>query len=113
MAYDTALAAGIREALASEREVAEPKMFGGLTFLVGGHMTVVARGQGGLMLRADPTTTATLVDTTPAVSAEMRGRTTNGWLRLDAPTSTPTVNSNDGSTGPSATQPRYRPSNRD
>ena len=84
MAYDTALAERIREALASNPEVAERKMFGGLAFLVGGHMTVVASGQGGLMLRADPTTTATLVDTTPAVHAEMRGRTMNGWLRLDA-----------------------------
>lgn len=84
VAYDTALAERIREALASEPEATERRMFGGLAFLVGGHMTVVASSRGGLMLRADPTTTATLVDTTPAVYAEMRGRTMNGWLRLAA-----------------------------
>ena len=84
MSYDTALAERIREALASSPDVTERKMFGGLAFLVGGHMTVVASSQGGLMLRADPTTTGTLVETTPAVYAEMRGRTMNGWLRLAA-----------------------------
>lgn len=84
MAYDTALAERIREAIASNPDVTERKMFGGLAFLVDGHMTVVASSQGGLMIRADPTTTGTLVETTPAVYAEMRGRTLNGWLRLAA-----------------------------
>jgi TfoX/Sxy family transcriptional regulator of competence genes len=84
VAYDTDLAERLREALSSEPDVTERKMFGGLAFLVRGHMTVVASSQGGLMIRADPTTTATLVETTPAVYAEMRGRTMNGWLRLTA-----------------------------
>jgi hypothetical protein len=29
-------------------------MFGGLAFLIDGHMAVAASGQGGLMLRVDP-----------------------------------------------------------
>ena len=82
VAYDTALAERIRETLASNPHVAERKMLGGLAFLVGGDMTVVGSSQGGLMLRADPTTTNALVETTPAVHAEMRGRILNGWLRL-------------------------------
>jgi hypothetical protein len=36
------------------------------------------------MIRADPDAATELVDTTPAEYAEMRGRPTRGWLRLDA-----------------------------
>ena len=32
----------------------EKKMFGGLSFLVGGNMAVAASGQGGLLVRVDP-----------------------------------------------------------
>ncbi len=32
----------------------EKAMFGGLAFLVGGHMAVAAGGGGGLLLRCDP-----------------------------------------------------------
>lgn len=59
-------------------------MFGGLAFLVKGHMTVAASGQGGLLVRADPAESADLVETTPATEMEMRGRTMAGWLRLDS-----------------------------
>ena len=84
LGYDITLAERVRELLASNPEVTERKMFGGLAFLVEGHMAVVASGKGGLMLRADPATTASLVDTTPASYAEMRGRAMKGWLRLAA-----------------------------
>lgn len=59
-------------------------MFGGLAFLIRGHMTVVATSKGGLMIRADPTEATELVESTPAAFAEMRGRPMKGWLRLDA-----------------------------
>lgn len=39
MAYDEALASRIRELLRDRRDVTERKMFGGLAFLVGGHMS--------------------------------------------------------------------------
>jgi TfoX/Sxy family transcriptional regulator of competence genes len=84
MAYDAELAERIRGELAHLPDVAERKMFGGLAFLIGGNMTVVARGKGGLMIRADPSTTEDLVGTTPAAFAEMRGRQMKGWLHLDA-----------------------------
>ena len=40
MAYDEALADRIRDVLASRDGVREQKMFGGLAFMVDGHMTV-------------------------------------------------------------------------
>ena len=40
MAFDEKLADRIRRALADRRDVEEKKMFGGLTFMVGGHMCV-------------------------------------------------------------------------
>jgi TfoX/Sxy family transcriptional regulator of competence genes len=84
MAYDPELAERLRHALASEPAVTERKMFGGLAFLVRGHMTAVASGKSGLMIRADPTTTGDLVETTPANFAQMSGRQMTGWLHLDA-----------------------------
>ena len=54
MAYDEELAGRIRELIASEPDLTEKRMFGGLAFLVGGHMAVAASGQGGLLVRVDP-----------------------------------------------------------
>ena len=42
MAYDEDLANRLRELLADEPAVTEKKMFGGLAFLLHGHMTVAA-----------------------------------------------------------------------
>jgi len=86
VAYDSEIAERIRDALAHEPDVVERKMFGGLAFLIRGNMTVVASSKGGLMIRADPTTTAHLVQTTSAEFAEMRGRQMRGWLHIDGET---------------------------
>ncbi|HEX3225208.1 MAG TPA: TfoX/Sxy family protein [Gaiellaceae bacterium] len=83
MAYDEKLAARIRELVADEKGVAEKKMFGGLAFLVGGHMAVAASGRGGLMVRVDPADSDALVARTNARVVEMRGREMPGWLRVD------------------------------
>ena len=83
MAYDEKLAARIRELVAGEKGVAEKKMFGGLAFLVGGHMAVAASGRGGMMVRVDPTESDALVAKTKARVVEMRGREMPGWLRVD------------------------------
>ena len=82
MPYDEALANRIREMLAAEPGVTEKRMFGGLAFLVGGHMAVGASGRGGLMVRVDPAETAALVDKPHAGPFEMRGRAVEGWLRV-------------------------------
>lgn len=82
MAYDEDLANRIRELLAGEPAVDEKGMFGGLAFLVGGHMAVAASGQGGLMVRVDPEETDALVAKPHAGPFEMRGRAMKGWLRV-------------------------------
>ena len=84
MAYDEDLADRIRDLLAGEPDVTERKMFGGLAFLVGGHMAVAASGQGGLMVRVDPGQTDDLAEQPHAGPIVMRGRPMQGWLRVDA-----------------------------
>ena len=83
MAYDEELAARIRELTVGESGLAEKKMFGGLAFLIGGNMAVAASGQGGLLVRVDPAQSDKLVATTNAYPMEMRGRSMQGWLRVD------------------------------
>ena len=82
MAYDQALAERIRELVAADADVTEMKMFGGLAFLVGGNLAVAASGQGGVMVRVDPASSDSLVETTTANLMEMRGRPMRGWLRI-------------------------------
>ena len=84
MAYDEDLANRIREVIARDADVTEKRMFGGLAFLVGGHMSVAASGQGGLMLRVDPEDTEALLAKPHTGPLEMRGRELQGWLRVDA-----------------------------
>ena len=84
MAYDEDLAGRIRELIAGDPDVTEKRMFGGLAFLVGGHMAVAASGQGGLMVRVDPEATEALLAKAHARPFEMRGRAMQGWLRIDA-----------------------------
>jgi TfoX/Sxy family transcriptional regulator of competence genes len=82
MAYDEALAARIRELVKGQRHLEEKKMFGGVAFLIGGNMAIAASGQGGVLVRADPSESDKLVATTKAEPFEMRGRTMKGWLRV-------------------------------
>jgi TfoX/Sxy family transcriptional regulator of competence genes len=83
MAYDEDLADRLRAALQHQDGVEEKRMFGGLAFLVGGHMAVAASGQGGLMVRCDPDRTTELLEQPGAATFEMRGRAMKGWLRVD------------------------------
>jgi TfoX/Sxy family transcriptional regulator of competence genes len=50
VAYDEALAERVRELLAERMDVSERRMFGGIAFLVGGHMAVGITGDD-LMVR--------------------------------------------------------------
>jgi TfoX/Sxy family transcriptional regulator of competence genes len=83
MAYDEDLANRIRELIAAEAGVTEKRMFGGLAFLVGGNMAVAASGQGGLMVRVHPDETDALLTKPYAGPFEMRGRSMQGWLRVE------------------------------
>jgi TfoX/Sxy family transcriptional regulator of competence genes len=82
MADDEELANRIRELIAGEPGVVEKKMFGGLAFLIGGHMSVSASGRGGLLLRVEPEETESLLAKPHAGPFEMRDKTMDGWLRV-------------------------------
>jgi TfoX N-terminal domain len=82
VAYDEELADRIRELVGGESDLTEQKMFGGLAFLVGGNMAVAASGQGGVLVRVDPTKSDALLATTNARLMEMGGRSMRGWLRV-------------------------------
>jgi TfoX/Sxy family transcriptional regulator of competence genes len=83
MAYDENLADRIRELTSGEPGLNEKKMFGGLSFLIGGNMAVAASGQGGVLVRVDPAESDRLVAETTARPMVMRGRAMQGWLRVD------------------------------
>jgi hypothetical protein len=83
MAYDEDLANRLREATAAEHGVTEKRMFGGLAFLIHGHLAVSASGRGGLLLRVDPAKADALLREPQVRPFEMRGRELNGWLHVD------------------------------
>jgi len=84
MAYDEDLADRVRALIVAEAGVTEKRMFGGLAFLVDGHMAVAASGQGGLLVRIDPEDPEDLAGKPHTRPMEMRGRPMRGWLRVDA-----------------------------
>lgn len=83
MAYDRDLANRLRELLAVEDGVSERTMFGGLAFLVHGHMALAASRDGGLLVRCEPERTEALLARRHARRFEMGGRALEGWLRVD------------------------------
>ena len=82
MPYDEELANRLRELLADESAVTEKKMFGGLAFLLHGHMCVSASRNGGLLARTDPAETDALLARPHVSLMEMGGRTMDGWLTV-------------------------------
>lgn len=83
MAYDEVLSERIRELVDGEPELTVMTMFGGLAFLVAGNMAVAASGQGGLLVRVDRARSAVLVEREGVSLMQMRGRSMQGWLRVD------------------------------
>ena len=86
MAFDEALAQRVREQLAGI-DFTEKRMFGGLAFLVGGHMAVAVTGSGtgaGLMVRVARDATDRLLDEPFTGPMVMRGRPIAGWLWVHA-----------------------------
>jgi TfoX/Sxy family transcriptional regulator of competence genes len=82
VAYDEDLADRVRELIASERGVAEKRMFGGLAFLIDGNMSVCVSGHGGLMVRVPRDDTERLLAREHVEPMVMAGRETRGWLRV-------------------------------
>jgi TfoX/Sxy family transcriptional regulator of competence genes len=84
MAYDEHLAERVRTQLRHRDDLEERQMFGGLAFMVGGHMAVTASSRGGLMVRCDPAAAEEHLAAPGVVPFEMGGRTMRGWLHVDA-----------------------------
>ena len=84
VAYDEDLANRIRELIGSEDGYTEQKMFGGIGFMIDGHMAVGVSGEGGLMIHCSKEETEALLAKPGARPFEMRGREVKGWLRVDA-----------------------------
>ena len=83
MGFDEDLAHRIRE-LTTGESVEEKPMFGGLAFLIGGHMAVAASGRGGLMVPVTLGDTAKLLERKHVEPMVMAGRETRGWVRVAA-----------------------------
>lgn len=84
MAYDEELAERVRGVLDGGPLPMEKKMFGGLAFLIDGHMAVAVSGRGGLMIRVDPREGERLTEAPTVTPMIMRGREMPGWLRVTA-----------------------------
>jgi TfoX N-terminal domain len=84
MAYDEDLANRVRELLAGEVGVIEQPMFGGLSFLIGGHMSVSVSGRGGLLLHCEAQETEVLLGKPHASPMLRRGKPLNGWVFVAA-----------------------------
>jgi TfoX/Sxy family transcriptional regulator of competence genes len=80
MTYDEELAWRVREQVA-DLDVTERAMFGGLAFLLGGHMSVAVSGRGGLMVRVGERNDQALREPHTEQVA-MRGRPMTGWIRV-------------------------------
>lgn len=78
------LAGRIRPLVAGERAIVEKRMFGGIAFLLNGNLAVSSSGNGGLMLRCEPSDTSALVAEPGVSRVVMRGRAMDGWIRVDA-----------------------------
>ena len=83
MAYDEALAAEVRDHLSGEPGVTERAMFGGLAFLIDGHMAVVVSGRGQLMVRVPPERTEELLAEPHARPTVMNNRELRGWVDVE------------------------------
>lgn len=84
MAYDEELAGRVREQLASQKDVTERAMFGGLAFLLHGNMVFAASSRGGLMVRVGGDAYERALAEPHAAAVEMSGRPMRGWILVDA-----------------------------
>lgn len=82
MPYDIQAADGIRFVLSDRHDVVERKMMGGLVFMVGGHMCVVASRRGDLMVRVGPDVQARVLREPHVKSMTMAGRPMTGFVRV-------------------------------
>lgn len=81
MAYDDKLAARVRALLAERADVSERKMFGGLTFMVGGNMSCGVNGDE-LIVRLDPEREEEALARPHARPMDLTGRRMRGFITV-------------------------------
>lgn len=81
MAYNLELGDRIRRGLALRTDVTEKKMFGGLAFMVRGHMACGVIGDE-LMLRVDPEREPELLERPGTRPMDFTGRRMKGFLQV-------------------------------
>jgi hypothetical protein len=84
MAYDEKLAARIRAVLGDRKDVVEKQMFGGVAFMVRGHMSCGVVGTS-LMVRIPPDQHDALLGEPHARVMDFSGHSMRGFLFVDAP----------------------------
>ncbi len=83
MAYDEGLAARIRGVLGGRRGITERKMFGGLAFMVRGHM-FVGVNEGTLMARVGPADYERALKAPGARVMDFTGKPLRGYVYVDS-----------------------------
>ena len=81
MAYDERLAARVRALLAERAGVSERKMFGGLTFMIGGNMSCGVHGNE-LIVRLDPAREQEALARPHARPMDFTGRPMRGFITV-------------------------------
>lgn len=82
MAFDERLAERIRVVLGERSDVEERRMFGGLAFMVGGHMSCGIVGSS-LMVRLDPESAERLLSEPHTRPMDFTGRPMRSFLYVD------------------------------
>jgi len=82
MPYDEDLAARVRRVMARRKNAAEKKMFGGVGFLLGGHMCVGVWKQF-LIVRVGPDGYEGALRETFVRKFDITGRAMTGWVMVD------------------------------
>lgn len=84
MAYEEAVAGRIRKLLAKQKSLGERKMFGGLAFMVNGHMAVGVN-KDNLMVRVGSDAHADALAQPHARPMDFTGRPMKGFVFVDPP----------------------------
>ena len=82
MSYDESIAQRVRAVLANRADVIERKMFGGLTFLVGGNMCCGVLGSD-LVVRVGPENYRAILGQPHAREMDFTGRALKGLVYID------------------------------
>ena len=106
MGYDEQLAARVRALLSDRADVSERKMFGGLTFMVGGNMCCGVN-KDELIVRLDPEREDEALSRPHARAMDFTGRRMPGFITVQPRDSTAS-NSTNGCRTPSPVPPHSR-----